>query len=55
LLIFHLRQAHLADVIAASHLASRFTSLVNRWQQQASEYTDDGHNHQKLDQGETPS
>jgi len=47
------RNDNLMQIVTARHASSRFTSGLNRRQQQRHQNANDGNDHQQLDQGET--
>jgi len=44
--VLHHSQGHLSEIILTGRSTGRFTGLLNRWQKQTNEHTDDGNHHQ---------
>ena len=44
-------QPDLTEIIRARHSASSFTGLLDSWEKQGNQHTNDGNYHQKFDEG----
>jgi hypothetical protein len=46
-------QSDILEIVGAAHTVCGFANLLNGGNQKANQYSDDGNNYEKFDQGET--